>query len=370
MSDRFRLAVVGVGRIGVFHALHVQELARERGDCVLAAVVDGYGDLSEQVARRLQEGQEGAIRAFHSVGDLLGAGMVDGAVIASRTEDHYADARTLIDAGLRVLLEKPLTHSLPTAREFCAYLNGDEKRGQGLMQAFMRRFDAPLLRVREMLEQGVVGTPFKVVSVLEDPLPPPDGYNSPGLLLDMAVHNIDEVTWLLGRRPEMVSGLGAVLYNQKISSVREDLDDAFLQMWFSGDLAAQVQVSRNHVAGYRNETWVYGEEGLIHVGHFAGDPRQVTFEAYGRRQVIEQRSFALRDYGEQGPLGKPVPVFMERFGAAYKGELACYLERCLSGEPFPVDHVDGLRALEVAAAGSRALRTQEHGGWVEYAVCD
>ena len=370
MSDRFKLAVIGVGRIGVFHALHVQELARERGDCVLAAVVDGYGDLAEQVADGLQEGQEERICAFRSVADLLDGGMVDGAVIASRTEDHYADARGLIDAGLRVLLEKPLTHSLATAREFCAYLNGDEQRRQGLMQAFMRRFDVPLQRTREVLDAGAIGAPFKVVSVLEDPLPPPDGYNSPGLFPDMAVHNIDEVIWLLGRRPEVVSGLGAVLYNQKISSVREDLDDAFLQMWFSGDLAAQVQVSRNHVAGYRNETWVYGEEGLIHVGHFEGDPRQVAFEAYGRGKVIERRSFGLRDYGEQGPLGKPVPVFMERFGPAYKGELVCYLERCLSGEPFPVDHVDGLRALEVAAAGSRALRTQERGGWVEYAVCD
>ena len=48
MVDPFRIAVIGVGRIGVFHARHVQELASERGDCVLAAVVDGYGDLADE----------------------------------------------------------------------------------------------------------------------------------------------------------------------------------------------------------------------------------------------------------------------------------------------------------------------------------
>jgi len=364
MSDGFRIAVVGVGRIGAFHARHVQELGKEGGDCELVAVVDSYEDLAEQVARRLQESQEGEIRAFKTVEELVDADVIDGAFIASRTEDHYRDARTLIDAGYRVLLEKPLTHSLETAREFSAYLDADERRRDALMQAFMRRFDAPLRHAKEKLEQGIIGTPFKIVSVLEDPVPPPDGYNSPGLLADMAVHNIDEVIWLSGKRPETVSGMGSRLYNQKISSVREDFDDAFLQLWFPGDLMAQVQVSRNHVAGYRNETWVYGDEGHIHVGHFQGDPLQAGFEAYGRRKVIEPRSFALRDYG------KGVPVFMERFGPAYKAELAYYVDQCRRRESFSVDHDDGLRALEVADAGTRSLRTQEEGVRVEYARRD
>lgn len=367
MKDRFRLAVVGVGRIGIFHALHVQELAREREDCALVAVVDSYADLAERVAQQLQKGQSEPIRAFKSVAQLLAAGLIDGAVIASRTEHHYADAKALIDAGHRVLLEKPLTHSLATAREFCAYLHGEEKRRNSLMLAFMRRFDAPLQRAKERLTGGTIGKPFKIVSVLEDPLPPPEGYNSPGLLLDMAVHNIDEAIWLVDCCPEAVSGLGAVLYNQKISSVREDLDDAFLQMWFPGDLVAQVVVSRNHVAGYRNETWIYGDQGLIHVGHFQGEPLQVSFEIYGRRRVIERRSFALRDYGERGPLGNPVPVFIERFGPAYKAELASYLDQCRRGEPFVVDQQDGLRALEVAAAGAQSLRIRAQGVPVEYA---
>ena len=49
MAKRFRVAVIGVGRIGAFHARHVQELASERGDCALTAVVDGYGDLAAEV---------------------------------------------------------------------------------------------------------------------------------------------------------------------------------------------------------------------------------------------------------------------------------------------------------------------------------
>ena len=103
---------------------------------------------------------------------------------------HYRDAQTLIDAGWRVLMEKPLTHSLATAREFAAYLDADDFRRTALMQAFMRRFDAPLLRAKALLDQGAIGAPFKIVSILEDPVPPPEGYNSSGILSDMARYTI------------------------------------------------------------------------------------------------------------------------------------------------------------------------------------
>ncbi len=360
MHPTLKLAVVGVGRIGVFHARHVQELGRERGDCELVAVVDPYRDTAARTAGRLQQGQEHRIHAFTRVEELRQAGLADGAVIASRTEDHYADARTLIDAGLRVMLEKPLTHSLESAREFAAYLNQDEHKKQALMQAFMRRFDEPLQHVKRLLDQGRIGAPFKIVSVLEDPHPPPVGYHSPGLLADMAVHNVDEAIWLSGSRPEKVSGMGARLYNYKVSSVPEDLDDAFLQMWFPGDLLGQVQVSRNHVAGYRNETWVYGEGGLIHVGHFQENPLQVEFEAYDLQGGIDKQVFPMRDYGGA------VPVFIERFGPAYKAELNYFVEQCRRQEPFEVDHEDGLLALVVVEAGSRSLRTRASGMEVEY----
>ena len=355
MAECFRIAVVGVGRIGAFHARHVQELASERGDCALTAVVDGYGDLAAEVAAELQAGQETAIGVFKDVEELVAAHAADGAFVASRTENHYRDARTLIDAGWRILMEKPLTHSLATAREFAAYLDADAFRRTALMQAFMRRFDAPLLWAKALLDRGTIGTPFKIVSILEDPVPPPDGYNSSGLLADMAVHNIDEILWLGGQRPERLAGFGSLLYNQQHTDVKEDFDDALLQMYFPDNLIGQVTVSRNHVAGYRNETWVYATEGLVHVGAFRADSLVVEAAALGRRGYIERREFALRDYGAA------VPFFVERFGLAYKAELAHYIDQCRTGTPFAVDHRDGLTALEIALVGSGALQGREGG---------
>ena len=108
----------------------------------------------------------------------------------------------------------------------------------------MRRFDGPLIHAKTLLDRNTIGAPFKVVSVLEDPHPPPVGYSSPGILPDMAVHNIDEAIWLLGARPERASAMGANLHNFRITTVEEDFDDAFLQMAFPDNVIAQVQVSR------------------------------------------------------------------------------------------------------------------------------
>lgn len=349
MSDPLRVAAIGVGRIGIFHARHVQELAEETGKCLLVAVVDPHEDTALRIAKQLQNSQKETVHAFKSVDELLAADLAKGAVIASRTEDHLADTRPLIDAGQRVLLEKPLAHSVEAAAHFCAHLSKKPECNVALMQAFMRRFDAPLIHAKGLIDNGLVGSVFKIVSILEDDAPPPVGYNSPGLLRDMSVHNIDETIWLLGERPSTVSAFGANLHNHKVSTVKEDYDDGFMQLEFTGGAIAQIQVTRNHVAGYRNETHIYGDKGLICVGRFQEDPLHVSVEVYQKGEIVHKKTFQMRDFGTG------VPVFLERFGPAYKAQVAGYVECCLEDTTFPVTQEDGLNALQVTQAAVQSL---------------
>jgi myo-inositol 2-dehydrogenase/D-chiro-inositol 1-dehydrogenase len=61
----------------------------------------------------------------------------------------------------------------------------------------------------------------------------------------------------------------------------------------------------------------------------------------------------MRDYG------RPLAEFVDRFGPAYKAELAAFVECCRNGSPFPSTHRDGLRAQEVIAAGMQAVIAPE-----------
>ena len=112
-----------------------------------------------------------------------------------------------------------------------------------------------------------------------------------------------------------------------------------------------MQVTRNHVSGYRVETIIFGEEGQIHVGHFDQRLTNITVEAYGRRgrtEPLAMKTFPMRDYK------RPLPEFVDRFGAAYKAELATFIECCRSRRAFPTTHRDGLRAQAAISAGMQA----------------
>jgi myo-inositol 2-dehydrogenase/D-chiro-inositol 1-dehydrogenase len=195
---------------------------------------------------------------------------------------------------------------------------------------------------------------FKVFSALEDSNPAPDGYRSGGILPDMSVHNVDELLWLIGRMPFAALTIGSRIYSHRLTTSHEDFDDALLYLWFDQELIANVQVSRNHVSGYRVETIIFGEEGQIHVGGFEQKPLEIVVEAYGRRgrtEPIAYRRFSMREYG------RPLPEFIDRFGPAYKAEVAAFIDCCRAGTAFPTSHRDGLRAQEVVSAGMRAIVT-------------
>lgn len=294
----------------------------------------------------------GDIATLSSVQDLIASHTVDAAVVSTPTGLHREHSQALIDAGMRVLLEKPMTDSLEQDREFVAALN--DHAPNALMLAFQRRFDPALRRAKRLLDEGAIGRPFKVVSTLKDSLPLPDGYDSAGLLYDMAVHNVDEVLWLCGRQPRHAFGVATPLYSHRLTSANEQFDDGFLQMWFEDELSAQIQVSRNHVSGYRVETCIYGEEGQIHPGAFHQDPHEVVLEVYGRDKTIAVEKFELERYD------RAVPEFVDRFGLAYQAELSHFVGCCLADAPFGVAQNDGFAAMEVIDTALNSLLRPEN----------
>jgi myo-inositol 2-dehydrogenase / D-chiro-inositol 1-dehydrogenase len=346
MPETLKLAVAGLGRMGAIHALHVHELARDTQACEFVALAEPDSDRAHRFLSEV--GRD--LPVFPSVDALAQSGICNAAVIVTPTDNHREHAARLISAGCRVLLEKPLTGTLNADRAFAAELDRDHP--EALMLAFQRRFDQPLQFAKDLMESGAIGKVFKIFSALEDSNPAPNGYKSGGILPDMSVHNVDEILWLTGRMPSKALAIGSRVYSHALTTCQEDFDDALLYLWFGEDLLAQIQVSRNHVSGYRVETIIFGEEGQIHVGHFDQKLTTVTVEAYGRRgrsEPLTIKTFPMRDYQ------RPLPEFVDRFGAAYKAELAAFIECCRTGAPFPATHRDGLRAQEVISAGMNGM---------------
>ena len=80
-------------------------------------------------------------------------------------------------------------------------------------------------------------------------------------------------------------------------------------------------------------------------------PDNSTSDCYSPSRVI-------KNYLEVGK-SYPLPEFVDRFGAAYKAELAAFIECCRTNQPFPATHRDGLRAQQVISAGMQHTLTPE-----------
>ncbi|HEU0120315.1 MAG TPA: Gfo/Idh/MocA family oxidoreductase [Bryobacteraceae bacterium] len=351
MPELLPVAIVGVGRMGWVHATHLWRL-EQAGMCRLAAIVD----CDTAKVERFKERSGCRAQTMSSVEELAASGVCRTTVVVTPTALHRAHTAVLVRAGHRVLLEKPLTGTLAGDQEFCEELERDYP--VSVMLAFQRRFDAALIYARELMDSDVVGKVFKIYSALEDSGPAPNGYQSDGILPDMSVHNVDEILWLTGRTPDRALAVGSRIYSHALTTCQEDFDDAMLYLWFGDDLLGQVQVSRNHVSGYRVETIIFGQMGQIQIGRFDQRPAEVVVEAFGRRGSLEPLARRVFPGGKGGP---GAPEFVDRFGPAYKREVEVFLERCREGSAFPTSHWDGLRAQEVIAAGMRALRTSSDG---------
>ena len=358
-TQPIRVGVVGLGRMGMIHALHIHELAQESDLCRLVAV----STLDKQAAKKFHSLIDASTPVFENIEALTLSDTCDVAVIATNTDSHREHSLLMIRAGKRVFQEKPLTGTLEGDREYAALL--EREHPHALMLGFQKRFDAPLLYAKQLIDEGAIGRVFKIYTALEDSSPAPDGFNSPGILPDMAVHNVDEIVWLSGRKPESALAIGSRIYSHSHTTCKEDFDDALMLLDFGNELIGQLQVTRNHVSGYRGETVIYGEKGQIHIGRFNQKLLEVIVEAYGTRDA--KQPIALKTF-EQRRYDQPLPEFIDRFGAAYKEELRTFLECCRNDQPFPITHRDGLCAQEIISGAMKACIRKEDMARIDYST--
>ena len=331
-TQPIRVGVVGLGRMGKIHALHIHELEHESDLCRLTCI----SATDQKSADAFHSLSGTSTPFFDDIESLAQSGLCDVAIIATNTPLHREHALMMIRVGHRVFLEKPLTGTLDGDREFAALLDGEHP--QSLMLGFQRRFDAPLLYAKQLIDQGAIGRIFKIYSALEDSSPAPDGF---------ARHD------QTGYHP----------YGYQARTCQEDFDDALMLLDFGDELIGQLQVTRNHVSGYRGETLIFGEKGQIHIGRFNQKLLEVIVEAYGTReskQPIACKTFSMRRYEQ------PLPEFIDRFGEAYKEELKTFLECCRRALPFPITHRDGLLAQEIVAGAMRGSIKKEDMATIDY----
>ncbi|MGV9791352.1 Gfo/Idh/MocA family protein [Streptomyces sp. NPDC003435] len=320
-----RIGILGLGRIGAFHAETLSAL-----DAVTSLVVaDPVADAAKAAAERY------GAQVADSPEALLAAG-VDGLVIAAATDAHPALIRAGVAAGVPVFCEKPVAR---TIAEGVAVLDAVRERGVPIQIGFNRRFDAGFMAARAAVRSGELGRLHTVRSTTLDPAPPPAAYvaASGGIFRDCSVHDFDMIRWVTGREVTEVYAVGG---NRGAAYIGEagDADTTSAVLTLDDGTIAVVSNSRHNARGHDVRMELLGFADSLAVG------------------LDDRLPLRSAEPGVTFPSGTPHDFFMDRFTTAYRTELTAFTELVAGTRPSPCTIEEALEAGWIAEACTLSLR--------------
>jgi predicted dehydrogenase len=197
-----RTALIGCGKVGWIHAEALSTLPEAR----FVAVCDAHPERAAALAERY------GVRAHADMAALLRPGDVQAVTICTPHPLHAEPAIQAADAGVHVLVEKPMAARLDDCD---AMIRAAQKAGIKLGVVSQRRWYEPVLRMRAAIDDGKIGTPVLGIVLMlswrdrayyqSDPWRGRWDTEGGGVLVNQAPHQLDILQWLMGAIDE-VSG--------------------------------------------------------------------------------------------------------------------------------------------------------------------
>jgi predicted dehydrogenase len=299
--DSVRIGVIGVGIMGYNHARVLAELPHVE--------LVGFADPDRDQALRVAELIGCQAVADHNT--LIDLG-IDAAIVAAPTHLHHAIALDCIGAGLDVLVEKPIASSVEEGRQI---VNAARRAGVTLMVGHVERFNPSVQAIKQALSGEEI---LSIAITRVGPFPP--RMSNVGVVIDLAVHDIDLIRWF--------TESDIVEVQPQLSSARASREDiALLQFRTASGVLAHINT--NWLTPFKART--------VHVAtrdkYVIGDllTRQVT-ECFGFQP---DGSYSMRHLS----VGHAEPL---------RAELIAFVDAIRGGESPAVTGEEGVASLEVA----------------------
>lgn len=302
-----RAAAVGVGSLGRHHARNYAELARH-GRIEMVGACDNDPGTAERVAA------DNGCSAYTDWRELTGR--VDLVSIATPTETHAEIACAFLEAGVHVLVEKPIATSLADADRMIA---ASERSGASLMVGHLERFNPAMVALRPRVTKPLY---FEIHRVS----PFPNRSLDVDVVLDVMIHDLDAIRWLVGEDVG-VTDIRAV----GIPVISDKVDAANARIEFDNGAVANITASR------------------------------VGTDKIRKTRFYQTNSYVVLDYGTKfasvtslnpdaaHPL---LGISIDRLEIVdvepLRAELTAFIDAVERGSPVPITGADGRRALELA----------------------
>jgi predicted dehydrogenase len=298
-----KVAVVGAGHMGRYHA----EKFAARSDCELVALADLDSARAEALAARLGCP---AVRDYRSL-----FGKADAAVVSVPTERHHEVAGACLEAGLHVLVEKPIAVDLREAEDL---IRVAREKGRILQVGHVERYNASFRALAARMQRPLFIDAERL-----------SGFKQRGadvdVVLDLMIHDLDLCLSLAKAEVSDISACG-------FRVLTTDIDIANARIEFADGCVASLSASRVSQAPLRKlrvfQTDLYVSADL----------------QAGKLRYVKQAGGTIEEQEESHAGGDALAVQADAF------------VRSIKGTPSGVDGEGGRKALKVALEVGRLVR--------------
>ena len=312
--EKIKVGVVGVGYLGQHHARIYSELKNAE----LVGVVDVDHARAREIAKKNKT------QAFAGYEELKGK--VKAVSIVAPTVEHHRIARTFLDAGVDVMLEKPITVTVEEADELVSIA---DKNSCIFQVGHLERFNAAVLKMVEITTKPM----FIECNRLS---PFPDRSTDVDVVLDLMIHDIDIILSLVQSPVKNIHAVG-------IAVISKNVDIANARMEFESGCVANITSSRISIKKER-KIRLFQPDTYISLNY-------QDQEIYAYHKIPNKKD----PEGRPEIVGGKVKVEKEE---PLKAELAAFLD-CVNTRKTPlVSGREGREALKVAMLVQQEIKSR------------
>jgi len=325
--SKVTIGIIGAGRIGKLHATNLIGNPEVR----VKTISDLYADNIREWASQI--GVNNVVVDYEKV---ISDSEIDAIFICTPTDMHIPIIREAAVRGKHIFCEKPISFSIQDTKEVIEYVN---RFGIKFQVGFNRRFDRNFSKIREKVNEGLIGDVHILKITSRDPAPPPIDYikSSGGLFMDMSIHDFDMARFITGSEVIEVSAHGMNLIDSEIADAG-DIDTAVTILKFANGALGVIDNSRKAVYGYDQRVEVFGSKGCI----VADNERETNVEISTETGVYKDK---LKYF------------FLERYKDAYIIEANAFVQSILKDTPVLCNSNDGLQAELIAEAAKLSFKS-------------
>jgi predicted dehydrogenase len=315
-----KVAVIGVGAMGRNHA----RIYADMTDVILTGVADPDATVAQEIARRY------GTKPYDDYRQLLDEQSPDAVTVAVPTVEHLDVAMEVIQRGIHLLIEKPIAFTVTEGRQIVDAAAGASVR---LMIGHVERFNPAVLALKEHLAAGELGRVFQIDARRQGPFPA--RVNDVGVVIDLAVHDLDIMRYVTGAEVRRVFAET----ERRIHSSSEDLLSGLVRL--SDGCVGTLTINWLTPTKIR-ELFVTGEFGMYRVDYLTQD---LYFFENAAAPTGDWPLRVLRGVSEgrmiRHVVSKKEPLLVEQ---------KAFLDAVRDDAPVAVTGHDGLQALTLAQA--------------------